>query len=553
MYICRAISLASFLLTAMAKQSSPSSFPRRSATPLAGGASTGAKKRPLPHLSSRHCHVVGFVLLWVFCVWIYGDVFRHIAEENFVAFDATAMHYVLHRQLGWLLWAGRVLLLPFKSALLGGTLLALLLTAAARGFATLFAALRLPPCAGYLPVLGLLGFLVWRGHNLYLRNEPSTFVLLAVGLALLAAGCILAVRCFASRRSLIAARGTWVAAAVALGAYGALTAYALLAQEGVRLSCRMQNQMLREDWQGMVETARSARRPTRTIAALHAIALLHTDRLLDGAFDIAYDYPPLALDSVGGADEGPNYIADANLHAGLVNSAYRSSMENTVVHGPRLHNYKRMAICALLNGERQLAERYFHLIGKMPFEADFVERYRPMLADSARVRRDATLARVLSLAPREHRFEQNYRQPAFLGYNVGMNQGTDAALITSTAACLYSKDLNAFLLRAHALRAKQTLPNIVLQALVIASVKREAVAREFPEINGLVSNQFQAFLTDALPYIQAQEGVGAAEKERARKEMAAALRDNWLGTYMYYYYCGNLDAPQKHEKGDGVN
>ena len=27
-------------------------------------------------------YAVGFVLLWIFSTWVYGDVFRHIADEN---------------------------------------------------------------------------------------------------------------------------------------------------------------------------------------------------------------------------------------------------------------------------------------------------------------------------------------------------------------------------------------------------------------------------------------------------------------------------------------
>lgn len=83
-----------------------------------------------------------------------------------------------------------------------------------------------------------------------------------------------------------------------------------------------------------------------------------------------------------------------------------------------------------------------------------------MLDNPALVKDDAELQHVLSLDPREERFEQNYQQPLFLGYNIGLNSGTDATLITSAAACLYSKDLQSFLARAQIL-AQKGLPSPV--------------------------------------------------------------------------------------------
>ncbi len=83
-------------------------------------------------------------------------------------------------------------------------------------------------------------------------------------------------------------------------------------------------------------------------------------------FEISYDFPEITFDYVASKDESVNYVADCNLHAGLVNAAYRASMESTVVLEPRVSNFKRMALCAVLNHEVALGERYFHLIAKMP-------------------------------------------------------------------------------------------------------------------------------------------------------------------------------------------
>ena len=290
-----------------------------------------------------------------------------------------------------------------------------------------------------------------------------------------------------------------------LAAYAGVSLFAVLERDNVRMSCRMQNELDDEDWDAMIETAQATRRPSRSVAAFNAVALEHTDRLLDGLFAIPYDYPDLHLRNVGGNDEGVNYLADLTLHAGLLNTAYRLSMDNTVEYGPRLHNFKSMAICALLNGEKRLAGRYLNLIDHMPFCHDFVERYRAVLHDASLRQTDATLARIDQLRPKIDAFEQSFRQPTVIGYNLATPTGSEATLITAVAASLYAKDLDTFLARIQVLRGKVQFTPIVLQAIMVAAVKREGVLNYFPEVNELTQSEFQAFVQDAAPFLTGRE------------------------------------------------
>lgn len=538
----------------MGKQKTTSAVPNadKKAKNMANGPAM-KKGRALGAISPKWIYGLGFLLLWVFCSWTYGDVFRHIASENFFTFDRVAMNFLERKEYGLLFWVGRFFLLVFKSQWIGGVLMAAVLTLAARGFDAAWSGRSRWMAAGFLPILAMLGFFVFRGYNLYLRNEPSTFVLCTLGLALVAAIYALVVVLAQRGKPSESKGGLPIMMVVALLAYGGLTYYALVPQNYVRMTTRMQNCLEAEDWEGMIEAARAVEKPTRSIAALHALALTRTDRLLSEAWEIEYDFPEVKLDYIGGTDEGPNYLADCNLHAGLVNSAYRATMENTVVIGPRLHNYKRMAICSMLNGEKVLAERYFRLIEKMPLEGDFVERYRPMLNDSTLIASDPTLAHIRTLTPMERNFEQNYRQPVFLGYNFSLNQGTDATLVTSVATCMYSKDLDNFLQRAVYMRTKMPLPLPVLQAIGIASLKREGLLQHFPEVTPMVMSQIEAFVTEVAPYFQAQLSMNEKEKAASRQEVSEKLRKDWLGSYMYYYYCGNMAQQQAQAQGAGVN
>ena len=507
-------------------------------------------------------YAVGFVLLWLFATLTYGEVFRHIADENYVCAERAPMAYVLRLPGAYAIWGARYLLLVFLNRWLGGTLLALLLTATAWLIERSLPARHRGEGWGWLPPLAVMAWCVADGFDLYLRTEPSTFVLRTVALfavaAVWAGGCALWHRFSRSAAQPPATqvqRKGWrrLLLLLPVAAYAGVSLFAVLERDNVRMSCRMQNELDDEDWDAMIETAQATRRPSRSVAAFNAVALEHTDRLLDGLFAIPYDYPDLHLRNVGGNDEGVNYLADLTLHAGLLNTAYRLSMDNTVEYGPRLHNFKRMAICALLNGEKRLAGRYLNLIDHMPFCHDFVERYRAVLHDASLRQTDATLARIDQLRPKIDAFEQSFRQPTVIGYNLATPTGSEATLITAVAASLYAKDLDTFLARIQVLRGKVQFTPIVLQAIMVAAVKREGVLNYFPEVNELTQSEFQAFVQDAAPFLTGRERMTPEQREQSRKDMAEALRERWLGTYMYYYYCGNLVSSEQQSQGVGVN
>ena len=125
----------------------------------------------------------------------YGEVFRHIADENYVCAERTPMAYVLRLPGAYAIWGARYLLLVFLNRWLGGTLLALLFTATAWLIERSLPARHRGEGWGWLPPLAVMAWCVADGFDLYLRTEPSTFVLRTVALlgaaAVLAGGCAL--------------------------------------------------------------------------------------------------------------------------------------------------------------------------------------------------------------------------------------------------------------------------------------------------------------------------------------------------------------------------
>lgn len=486
-------------------------------------------------------YLLGFLLLWIFCSFIYGDVFVRAEQDSFFSFDQDSMAYVLSQPWGYIYWGARFLLLSYKSAWAGGLLLSLIFTATAWLIDYCFKTpWRLRGLAFHLPIF-VLAFFVYRGLNIFHKNEPGIIFLVPVALLFLSAFMALLVRIFSKKKEQAVHVEQKPRRLFSEGISALLISSAVLYgctlhfRENEILTTRLQNMATEARWEEMIDEALSASRPTRAIAAYYAMALVQTNQLLEKIFDMPFDYPKANLDKVEGNSEYALLLPDANFHAGLTYPAFHSAQELTVMNGPRLHKLKRMAISAILNKETALAEKLLHVIEQTPLEGDFIEKYRPMLYDSTLIAADPELARVKALAPMEKKFEQNYRMPTFLGYNLGLRTGSDPTLVTSIAACLYTKDLDNMLLRARILKTKQYLPVCVQQAVVIASLKRKGLMEEFPEISPYVQETVKNFIMEAKPY--------AKDKPLLRKMM----KEKWLGTYMYYYYCENNETNQQQQ------
>ena len=566
-------------------------------------------------------YVFGFAAVWCLLCLLYGDVLYRTEQESFVTVDAMQMKQVTDLTYGWWYFAARLALSIFHFRWIGGTLLALMLTAIAWLINYL---LRIPPrlwALSWLVPFGFFAWYVWLGYHIFFEAEPSLFLLvpmlLFMVLSLLALPvsfirkkpCPCAVTadetsalqpkktcgkglcCYTSILVFMLAgmacsiwklhtitflmvffcvltlcAAAWLlvlcrsekpqvsgkrSVGISLLCIIAVTAAAWWATDVINnneiISCRQQNRMMEGDWQGMIDDALSARQPNRTVAAYHAVGLVFTDRLLDGMFQLPYHYPDTRLNAKSKNNEYSLLLPDCNYATGLLNPAYHAAFEHIVTNGLRLRHLKRMAICAILNDEPQLAEKYMAILKTVPFEGDFVEKYEPMIKDRTLVEQDAELSRVLAFYPREQHFEQQYRQPAFMGYNMGLLSGTDATLVNSVAATLYSKDLRAFILRAPAFKQKGwAFPRCMQEAIVLydLSFPNDHALDYFKgNIDEFVMSQVKAFANAAQPY--------AGDKDAMRDN----LRNNWIGSYFYYYYCENNNPNQiaHSENKAGVN
>lgn len=506
--------------------------------PVGRSAAPAAERRTWPLVPVP---VVFFLLVWAFAGFYWGDMFRAARDYSFFAPDPTLMRFVWDKPYGSLWILGRALLCLFRYPVLGGAVLALMLTLISwlTGYD-----LRLPPRLRplqYVPAGLLLGGMAYYGFDLYYEQE--TGMLLGVPLCLLIVLAVQAlfIRSFSkkpapalltpptdeSRRQNLTA----LAAAVVLA--GGPWLFAAVARPYVRETARMQRMLNERDWTGIIEEARKhpdpVRRPT---AAIYAIALSQTGQLLEHLYDLRLEYEPWFLHGRTGetAIGSDWYETDGNYYAGLLQTAYSNALEHLTMEGPTLHMLKRLTRIALLQGHTALARKYLHILDQVPFEGDFVAEHLRYADHPEALEQEPETALLRQLEPIHDDFHTRFRKPLFLGYNIALLEGRSlAALHHSLAACLYSKDLTQTLIRLQPLRG-QLLPGDAADAVAIWGKREPHIFNLFPgtELNQV---RYRTFLQAIQPYA------------KERKERARELFGRYPGYYPYYYFFGNLLAP----------
>ena len=581
-------------------------------------------------------YALGFLFLWYFTSFVYGDVFWRTEQSSYVSDDAVQMTFVTDLGLGWLYYAGRWVLTLFKYPCIGGLLLAAILTATA-WMANYI--LRLPMkwwlCGFIVPVL-ICAYYPMRGFNLFFRSEPSWVFLLPM--IVLTAEVLVAIIVGITHHKLLSAlikKKTIISAAIccALALVAAIVAYTLLPtgaatgltlfaivialtiiiiasstrpEKGISIrtalltvvalaavsicgniltknvadneikTARMVRMMEVHDWDGMIDEALSAKQPSRSIAGYYAIALEETGQLLDRLFELPFEYPEIKFDEDSKNDEYGTFTADCNFAAGLINPAYHYAFEQSVMGGQNLHHLKLMAKCAIMNNEKELAQKYMAIIGRNPFESDFIEKYSPMINNPKLINEDETLARIkkLQTTVEDRSFEQNFQKPTFIGYSFGHFPKSAEEYLNCIASLLYSKDLQKFITIASGFQQNNiTMPEYVKQAIAVYMITKpdgQAVQEQFKDIASSYAPIATSFLNQAKPIIAKQQEEARAKgfkkdengkyildddtKVKNNKEMRDALKDTWIGTYYYYYFCENNNPNQvQKSQGAGVN
>lgn len=484
-----------------------------------------------------------FLMIWGWAWLYYGDVLRIAREESFWVCDASQMKFLLDQSYGSLWYVGRMLLQLFRYPLLGGLMLAAMLSACSWlvGYW-----LRLSPrwrWVQYLPVLAYLGFVSYLGLDIFYETETGRLLGIPVmALAVLAVGGVL-IRCFSRKPSPAfvrvpkdeTPRQNRVQLAVCLAGMLAVVAFTQWQRPYLRVITKMMVAQKNQDWQTIQETARAhATQSNRPMAAYYAMALVQTDQVGERVYDIRLDYDSLFVHGWDGHHNNALnlYQPEGDYYAGLVETCYHHCYEQMMMSGPTVAKLELMTKCALLRNEWQLARKYLRILGDVPFEGAFCEKYGPMVEHNERVNADPEMALVRMLEPLHDSFENLYQQPIFMGYNLRLYEGRSMnALKNSLAVCLYTKLMPDFTARLEPLRGTMPPENFADGILLVAA-KQPQLEKMFTGLD-FRATRLGGFMSEVQPYMKDRPG-------NAKK-----LFEKYKGYYPYYYFFGNLKATKK--------
>lgn len=485
-----------------------------------------------------------FILSWLWASWWMGDVFRVAYERSFIAADATLMHWLWQKSFGWLWIIGRALLTLYRWPIVGGLLVAVLLTLGSWLFGY---CLRLPQRWRILQFLPASAWMVWTakvGLNLFYMHEPGRILVFPFSLLVVCAiwaGIMWTLRRRkrpSPSRPMGLLQVLWLVILVAYFAVPML--YLNHSHPYLRPLTKMQVQLMHEDYEGISRTAHeNADLSYRQMAGYYALALARLGRLGDQLFDIKLDFDTIhTYGYFHRPTSSLNYhIIDCDYHAGLIRAARHYAVEALTMDGPSLFSLKYMVKISLMEGDWVLARKYLHVLRKVPFESDFINKYEPMVGHQDLVQADPEFAAIMATLPPYHTFEQMYQKPGFIGFYAGLRSFDNTeTLIWSAMACLYSKRIDAFLLRCKKLKGI-SLPRSIAEGLIVAAAKEPAILEEFPQLQ-MGAERYYLFLQAAQPYMN--------DRERGSE----VLFEQYKGYYPYYYFFGNIRSSQKPDDED---
>ncbi len=503
---------------------------------------------PTTQTSDRHWRIpammVLFLAVWAWAALYYAPVLRITREYSFWAPDSTLMYYESGRPWGQLWCLGLMLLQLYRWPIVGGALTALMITASTHLTAYCLRLKGWWRLLQYIPATLYLGYITFIGYNLYFEAEtgmlmgiPATYLIVITVLSVI-------IRSFSHSHHI---PSPWqeakneapklyrshifmalVPVLVAIGITHWMRPY-------VRVTAQMQCQMIEQDWKAMAETARkNGELSYRPIAAYYAIATVMRGEQGSRMFDIRMDYDDPYIHGFNGTGNNATnyYLMDCDLAAGLVQTAIHHGVEQMTMNGPSIRTLKVLTKCALLTGEWEVAKKYLRILEHVPFEGDFVHKYRAMVGNEKLVNADPEFKMIRLTEPVRDLMENSFVQPVFLGYNAALLEGRSInALWNSLTVQLYTKTMPQFIERCGPLQGT-ALPSTYAQALAILSSKQPQLLQQFPDI-AIHQQRLSTFINHVKPLMSDRPG------------NAPKLYEKYKGYYPYYYFFGNLKATRK--------
>ena len=150
---------------------------------------------------------------------------------------------------------------------------------------------------------------------------------------------------------------------------------------------RMQRLMEKSDWQGILaEAANLEDEPTRAIVMMKNLALFRLGR----QGEEMYHYRTGAKASGTPIPVNMTQVVGCSIYFyyGLANYCYRWCLEDGVEYGWRAEYLKYLTRCAMLNGEKRVAQKYIDLLKQTRYHRQWAEEHEQLMKNDEALRAD---------------------------------------------------------------------------------------------------------------------------------------------------------------------
>lgn len=324
-----------------------------------------------------------FALTWIFFGLYYGNVLYIARQNSFFTWNLEGLHEVWNHSYGILWIIGRMLLQPCQYPILGGGLLALMLTLISWLFGYVC---RLRGNFGYLkytPAFIYIFIVVYKGFDIYYQTETGMLFGIPFCILFILACQSAFILSFSHKdmpglfntESVESSRGRRRSCIIVTVLLIAAAAFNEYQRPYVRATVKMQRQLERKDWGGMRATAEKNDMGYITIAAYFAISRMEdTDDVSNVPIEaLPRVSKPIYLHNRNGNTEtGKNYsLVDYSVASHRYDLAYELAKSNLKDDGYSVCLLKSLIrICRAQNKMKE-AEQYEDLLRLSPFEKDF--------------------------------------------------------------------------------------------------------------------------------------------------------------------------------------
>ncbi len=298
-----------------------------------------------------------------------------------------------------------------------------------------------------------------------------------------------------------------------------------------KTAVEMEDALDQGDYYRAIEAASALdERPTRLVNLLTHATLLHNGNAGDRLFTFPISDAPYTSPLPG------NVLRNAGAstlfyHFGRVYDSYRWAMEDMVEYGKKVAYLKRMAKCALLMGEPELARRYLALLSRTGSHKDWAAKYAAYADNPALMEQDPEFKTIRPLMAYGNSLGgDGGLTETYLSRSISALEGGPAPLVElSMQFNLIMKSIDGFWPRFILYASTHPkLPRHYQEAAILFSTLEGKVDWRQFNIDPEVEARFNTFMEMA-----------RRNSSLSNEANAEAFRPLFGDTYWYYYFLVN--------------